>query len=154
MNVFLLDRDPAAAALAHHDRHAGKMILESAQMLSTVARSRGLSHPQMYRSTHAGHPCTRWLASSPAAVAWVRDLCVALDAEHRHRFGTTHKSAAVAAAMIDLLAPTCAPSLDDAPQAMPEEFRRADPVEAYRAYYRATKVEGARWTNRNAPHWL
>lgn len=31
---------------------------------------------------------------------------------------------------------------------------RADPVEAYRAYYRATKVEGARWTNRNAPHWL
>jgi hypothetical protein len=154
MNIFILDRDPALAAVAHHDRHAGKMILESAQMLSTVARERGLSHPLMYRSTHAGHPCTRWLASSPAGVAWVRDLCVALDAEHRHRFGTTHKSAAVAAAMAALLAPGCAPSLASAPQAMPDEFKRDDPVVAYRAYYRATKVEGARWTNRDIPNWI
>ena len=37
---------------------------------------------------------------------------------------------------------------------MPDEYKRVDPVEAYRAYYRATKVEGARWTNRNIPNWI
>lgn len=36
MNIFYLDHDPAAAARAHCDRHVVKMILESAQLLSTA----------------------------------------------------------------------------------------------------------------------
>jgi len=154
VNIFILDRDPARAAIWHHDRHVGKMILESAQMLSTVARERGLSHPLMYRSTHAGHPCTRWLVNRPGAIAWVHDLCLALYLEHRHRFGTGHKSALVAVELAKLLAPGCVPSLEGAAQAMPAEFKCADPVLAYRRYYRAAKVSHARWTRRPTPPWL
>lgn len=36
VNIFYLDHDPAAAARMHCDRHVVKMILESAQLLSTA----------------------------------------------------------------------------------------------------------------------
>lgn len=36
MNVFFLDHEPVKAAQAHCDRHVVKMILETAQLLSTV----------------------------------------------------------------------------------------------------------------------
>jgi len=36
VNIFYLDSDPAAAARAHCDRHVVKMILETAQLLSTA----------------------------------------------------------------------------------------------------------------------
>ena len=37
MNIFFVDRDPVAAAQALYDKHVVKMILESAQLLSTGA---------------------------------------------------------------------------------------------------------------------
>lgn len=36
MNIFILDKDPVKAAQLQCDAHVSKMILESAQMLSTV----------------------------------------------------------------------------------------------------------------------
>lgn len=36
MNVFYLDRDPEKAASVQCDQHVVKMILESAQLLSTA----------------------------------------------------------------------------------------------------------------------
>lgn len=36
VNIFYLDTDPTAAARAHCDRHVVKMILETAQLLSTA----------------------------------------------------------------------------------------------------------------------
>ena len=38
MNIFYLDRDPGIAAAMHCDKHVVKMILETAQMLSTAHR--------------------------------------------------------------------------------------------------------------------
>lgn len=38
MNIFVLDRDPEIAALYHNDKHCIKMILETAQILSTAHR--------------------------------------------------------------------------------------------------------------------
>jgi phage terminase large subunit-like protein len=38
MNIFALDHDPVQAAAWHTDLHVGKMIIESAQMLSTAHR--------------------------------------------------------------------------------------------------------------------
>ena len=38
MNIFVLDKDPHIAAQMHCDRHVPKMIVESAQMLSTAHR--------------------------------------------------------------------------------------------------------------------
>ena len=36
MNIFILDKNPKIAAEYHCDKHVVKMILESAQMLSTT----------------------------------------------------------------------------------------------------------------------
>ena len=38
MNIFILDNDPVIAAQMQCDKHVVKMIVESAQMLSTVHR--------------------------------------------------------------------------------------------------------------------
>ena len=38
MNIFYLDEKPMTAARMHCDKHVVKMILESAQMLSTAHR--------------------------------------------------------------------------------------------------------------------
>ena len=38
MNIFYLDHDPVTAARAMTDKHIVKMILESAQLLSTAHR--------------------------------------------------------------------------------------------------------------------
>ena len=38
MNVFVLDYDPKTAAEMHCDKHVVKMILETAQLLSTSHR--------------------------------------------------------------------------------------------------------------------
>ena len=38
MNVFVLDYDPKTAAEMHCDKHTVKMILETAQLLSTSHR--------------------------------------------------------------------------------------------------------------------
>ena len=41
MNIFVLDRNPTIAAQMACDKHVVKMILETAQMLCTVARNNG-----------------------------------------------------------------------------------------------------------------
>ena len=38
MNIFYLDKNPVVAAQMQCDKHVVKMILESAQMLSTAHR--------------------------------------------------------------------------------------------------------------------
>ena len=38
MNIFFLDKNPYVAAHKQCDKHVVKMVLETAQMLSTAAR--------------------------------------------------------------------------------------------------------------------
>jgi len=45
MNIFILDECPAKASEYLCDKHVVKMILESTQILSTVAQLRGHSGP-------------------------------------------------------------------------------------------------------------
>ena len=37
MNIFILDRDPVLAAQYQCDKHVVKMVLETAQIMSTIA---------------------------------------------------------------------------------------------------------------------
>ena len=66
MNLFYLHRDPVEAARMQCDRHVVKMILETAQMLSTAHIE--LDGIQVaYKATHKNHPSTVWVRSSAAA---------------------------------------------------------------------------------------
>ena len=86
MNIFVLDKDPRVAARMLCDKHVPKMIVESAQMLSTAHRlldgtpekrpSRSGKTIQTYYSfnderddfyylaVHKYHPCTTWTMQS------------------------------------------------------------------------------------------
>jgi hypothetical protein len=169
VNIFALDTDPALAAQAHCDRHVVKMILESAQLLSTaLARHDPGQHARLhaaglaYRVTHAGHPCTLWAAEARANFLWLCELADGLLVEHRVRYApkAPHRSTAVLAALRGSADSIPAGPLTSHAQAMPEELRGPDPVRAYRAYYASHKAvfadgRPATWrAPRSRPDWM
>ena len=123
MNIFVLDEDPVKAAEYHCNKHVVKMILESAQMLSTVhwhylyddikknnypkvfkrqrdkfayikANSPVDAQPP-YKMTHVHHPCTIWSSISYGNYMWHIELAQALLREYTKRYKKTHKSTPV-----------------------------------------------------------
>ena len=54
MNIFVVDEDPEIAARQLCDKHVVKMILESAQMLCTVALEHGYEGAP-YKKAHPKH---------------------------------------------------------------------------------------------------
>lgn len=84
MNIFILDNDVSKCAMYHCDKHVVKMILESAQMLSTVIRESGIDCG--YKITHLNHPCTIWTRESLSNWKWLRNLVEALNQEYKFRF--------------------------------------------------------------------
>ena len=62
MNIFFLDKDPQFAAQSLCDKHVPKMLLESAQMLSTALHSHtmGIS-TGIYKEAYPNHPMTKWV---------------------------------------------------------------------------------------------
>ncbi len=136
----------------HCDRHVVKMILESAQMLSTALRIYGID--KGYKPTHVNHPCTVWARESLSNWKWLRDLATCLNLEYRYRFkkGANHAS-------WDLINSLPYPSIEDIgltsfAQAMPEKYKKKDTVTAYRKFYMAEKRTLFSWTGRKTPDWV
>ena len=157
MNIFVLDLDPVRAAQYQHDRHVVKMVLESAQILCTVAHIYGRTFPGQYKPTHARHPCVLWAGAATANWQWLYGHALALSNEYTHRYGKQHRSRAVInAAWEPLLFCRDIPNESCTPfaQAMPEQYRQDDAVSAYRAYYIGEKIANARWTRRAVPAWI
>jgi len=148
MNIFVLDNDPTVAAKLHLDKHVVKMPLETAQMLSTINGG----HP--YKATHKKHPCTLWAQQTKGNYHWLVQLGFALCKEYSHRYSKRHKCKDV----IELLkhAPDFIPDGDRTPfaQAMPDECKRENAVEAYKEYYRKHKQHIASWKNRDIPDFM
>lgn len=112
MNIFVTDVNPIIAAQSQHDRHIVKMILESAQMLSTACwevtdfmnlvesctqpnrpalDNPTSGNPNLYKSTHVNHPCNIWVREHFSHFGWLTIHMNALLAEYHHRFpGKTH----------------------------------------------------------------
>ena len=103
MNIFILDHDIQSCARYHADQHVGKMILESAQILCSVANAHGQDTP--YKTTHSGHPCTLWAGASLSNWRWLKRLALALNDEFKYRYDRSkdHKSALVAKILRNLL---------------------------------------------------
>jgi hypothetical protein len=168
MNIFALDVSPERAARMHCDRHVVKMVLESAQLLSTVlstrdapAAARLALQGLCYRPTHLHHPCTLWAGHSRGNQAWLERLALALCREYTYRYEKVHASekvirALVAAAPSEAAGAGLWPGRRRTPfvQAMPVPCRGDDPVAAYRRYYNTEKASICRWTRRQPPEWF
>lgn len=176
MNIFATSSCPIESAQALADKHVVKMIVESAQILSTVLITawgfppggsvRGVA---LYRPTHAARPCVVWAGKSWANMYWVARHGVALCTEYSARYSTEkvlkrHKSLDLLLAIKDFIEIGRAaeylerPPLDMA-LAMPDHFKRDDPHMAYKLYLRAKYQTWAdeghppRWTKREPPVW-
>ena len=150
MNIFVLDKNPHVAAMYACDKHVVKMILESAQMLCSV-------HPEgtaPYKRSFYNHPCTKWVRASSENYDWLIEHARALCTEYTRRYGKVHKSEKVID-WCDANRPEL-PNVGLTPfaQAMPEDYKNEDAVEAYRTYYRNDKRRFATWKDVDPPTWF
>lgn len=72
MNIFAFDPCPFQSALWLDDIRKNKMILESAQMLSTAVRWLDPdTNLQVYKLAYINHPCSKWARASRANFKWL-----------------------------------------------------------------------------------
>lgn len=91
MNIFALDLDPQKAAQYHCDKHAVKMILESAQMVSTIFDKYQNHQDYMIKPCFQNHPCTIWAGRSYENLLWLINLGNELTKEYTFRYKRIHK---------------------------------------------------------------
>jgi hypothetical protein len=154
MNIFYLDRDPLVCAQMHCDKHVVKMIVETAQLLSTAAREYGCTAESLYKSTHKNHPSAVWVRQSAQHYEYALHLLYYLLLEYTWRYKKQHKT-------IDLLSDLITARqvipdngwISDPPQCMPDDCMGYDTVAAYRKYYITHKAHFATWKSTKAPYW-
>ena len=93
MNIFVTSSCPVECARNLCDRRVIKMVLESAQMLSTALREHGVDVG--YKSTHKNHPSNVWARETRANWNWLYKHAMALCKEYTKRYNKIHKSQAV-----------------------------------------------------------
>ena len=183
MNIFILNKSPILAARDHCNKHVVKMILESAQMLSTAhwINWQRMLQPELqpgeklqdwlrvnvhkdlqptWKMTHAHHPCTQWAARCWGNYTWLSLHGMELCREYEHRYGRTHKSLEVHRWLNRVIPPTFETTTEVATAttpfaiAMPEKYHVADnAVESYRSYYMGEKAHFAKWPADRVPVW-
>lgn len=177
MNIFALDKDPVVSAQMHCDRHCCKMIIEYAQLMSTAhrvldgtmyqdktANNRNIKRWRLadtvlendvYKASHINHPSGIWTRATRANYEYMYKLWIALCQEYTHRYGRIHLTQSKLEHIL-CTAPSNIPDgqLTEIPQAMPDDAKLPNVIEAYRNYYRVYKKDFARWTKRQTPEWF
>lgn len=157
MNIFVLDEDPQVAAVYHGDKHVVKMIVETAQLLSTAHHFYNSSiAPSVYKKTHINHPSAVWVRTSSINYTWAYALLKSLLSEYTHRYGKQHATGN----LLDKLSylPEGMPvtsKLTPFALAMPDQYKiPGNAVESYRKYYIHEKQSVWSWKNRKKPFWM
>jgi len=156
MNIFFLDKDPVIAAQYHCDKHCVKMILESAQLLSTAHRvlDEDDAHPDLYKVAHKNHPSTIWTRSSEDHYIWLYELFRNLSIEFSNRYSKVHLSWSKLGFLLDSLPKNIKDNgWIDPPQCMPDYCKTDNTVEAYRTYYKSEKSSFCTWKTQQPIWW-
>lgn len=178
MNIFVLHRDPYKAASMMCDKHVVKMVVETAQLLSTAHRvldgelvkrpsvsgKRMVKYYELdcyeaeltyYKVAHINHPSAVWCRETSANYDWLYKHFVALCNEYHNRYGRFHKTD------LRLMQPLRNKPLNikkgpltEFPQAMPDDCKQKDVVLAYRSYYNKYKSDFAKWKSGLVPEWF
>ena len=161
MNIFVTDPDPVISAQTLCDKHVVKMVLESAQMLSTAWRepndlrssefsSKYADEHELYKTAHPNHPCSIWVRQARENYKWLYRHFVALCDEYTHRSGKSHASARLKGPL--MWRPFRSSALLDAIEepygfvlAMPDEYKSDDVFDSYRNYLINEKQHFAKW---------
>ena len=161
MNIFVTDPDPVISAQTLCDKHVVKMVLESAQMLSTAWRepndlrssefsSKYADEHELYKTAHPNHPCSIWVRQARENYKWLYRHFVALCDEYTHRYGKSHASARLKGPL--MWRPFRPSALLDAIEepygfvlAMPDEYKSEDIFSSYQKYLMNEKQHFAKW---------
>lgn len=165
MNIFYLDENPNVAATMHCNKHVVKMILESAQLLSTAHRildgddkkqlSNNTYNAIMYKATHMNHPSAKWARESSEHYHWLYKLFIALCDEYTYRYNKVHASDTKLRHILDKLPKNIQDNgFVPPPQAMPDYCKNTDTVVAYRTYYINEKSKMLDYKLREKPSWI
>jgi hypothetical protein len=183
MNIFYLHHDPKQAAEWMVDKHVVKMILESAQLLSTAHRVLdgrmviydkyvdGSLPPRyrkskkwelddfrdnvLYKATHVNHPSAVWVRQSLENYQWLVDHFYALMDEYEYRYGKKHKCWGFAHVLYSPPYNLRDYDWTPMPSAMADQYKVGDdPIMNYRNYYKVAKERMHKWTKREAPEWI
>lgn len=160
MNIFILDPNPRKSAEYHCDKHVVKMILETAQLLYTahwMLNPEGLLEGA-YKKTHVHHPCAIWVRESLSNYTWTAELGYWLCKEYTHRYGKTHKTEAHILWLLSHPPPSLLDNgITDIRMAMPDIYKKPNPIKAYQAFYRENKMKLrgiVKYTHRDYPDFL
>lgn len=180
MNIFFLDESPRQCAEWMVDKHVVKMIVETAQLLSTAHRVLDGIEVQLelekngkrrkkkvwvlddsrndllYACTHINHPSAIWTRESVENYNWLVDHLHALGQEYTYRYGKKH--ATIEKCFYPLQSPPFGLRTWDwtqPPSAMDERYIISDdPIVNYRNYYKYGKAKLHKWKNRDMPAWI
>ena len=178
MNIFYVDVCPVVAAQSLVDRHVVKMILESAQLLSTAHRVldgnkietiknnrkyTSFKMEDMYldtillQATHVNHPSAIWCRESGYNYDWLYNHFVSLMVEYTKRYGKYHSY--YRSDLMECLSvwPEKIPlvPMTQIPCAMDDQYKISDdPVTNYRNYYITGKKHIHSWRNTDPPPWI
>ena len=171
MNIFATRKDPERAALDLQEIHR-KMILESAQLLSTAHVKLDGRQPG-YGATHANHPSAVWVRDSPDNYRWLVEYTLSATAEFKRRNGQEHKSGIMVKEKLrkpprnyeDTTLGLTPVRLAIAPSYRINEGKNwREVIAAYRWYYCVDKLffdsdktnwfEWNRWHNAHPPEWF
>ena len=140
----------------HCDKHVVKMIVETAQLLSTAHNVLDNNGEGFYKPTHKNHPSAIWCRRTDSNYVWLWCLLVSLCKEYTHRYGKIHKCQRDGLVNRLMQLPTNIPHgpFTSPTPAMPDEYKTIDAVESYHNYYKGSKRSFAVWTNRPTPIWF
>lgn len=157
MNLFVFHKSPARSAILLDDKRLNKLILESAQMLSTAIHFHKDGIEGIYKSSYIHHPVTKWVHKTRANYNWTLQYMKSLWVEKQYRFPRgSHKSALLI------------PIFEECNKYIPEgeltpfqnsakneklglDFTYMPVHKAYREYFlaRLNMDKSPKWTNRN-----
>lgn len=163
MNIFFVNDDPYAAAEDLVDKHVVKMIVETAQLLSTAHRLIDGDDKHfidddrqdvLYKVTHRNHPCAIWARTSIKNYLWLVDHFDGLLKEYTRRYHKIHKCESM---LYTLQTPPSNLKFYEwtpPPSCMPDDFKIGTLVDNYRQYYRIAKAHIHNWKYRDRPSWV
>jgi hypothetical protein len=176
VNIFYLNEDPKQCAREHIDKHAVKMVIEYAQLLSSTHRildgeewydktkaGRRIKRWKLadnrentlYKASHINHPDSIWLRKTTGNYQWLYQLFNALCDEYTYRYGRIHETDRKLRNAL-----MCTPQnlkvgeMTELPQCMPDYCKHSDVITAYKNYYIQEKKSFANWKKRNIPSWF
>lgn len=163
MNIFFTDKDAAIAAENLCDQHVIKMILESAQLLSTTHRVldgqeytsirdgrrhkkwklvNAIHDAKLYQATHINHPATIWVRMNQGNYYWLYSHLIQLLKEYEWRFKKVHKTNDLCPILGNLYPKNMprSPMMPTLPPlCMPDKYKVESVTESYRNYMRGEK---------------